>query len=176
MDKIKMALSIQHGEKTLDTGRCNDLNGIVHPEEKDPVPSGSGIKSRSLNTDKPIPGTSGLRRKSDEPKLLPAAHGKRPRVEDISIPDEFEGEEVEKENVSPESESKPASNPLALPPAIISSQAQLSQIQPQVSPAASSEFSSLVALIQNQQIIAAQKEKLSSELVSKLLDIHGSKK
>ena len=152
----------------MDTGRPNDLQEKVFSE-----------------ADKPVPGPSGVRRKSDDPKgSRQTAEGKRkrPRFESSSEDEEEEEEVDNKENVVPE--SKEASRALALPlvkiepQAIISSQAQLPlvKIEPQAAQGTSSEFSSLMALVQNQQIIAAQKEKVSGDLVAKVLEIYGSKK
>ena len=145
VDKLKMALSVQHGHKTLRTGRLNDLNGMIHPN--DPIPGPSGIRSTGK---------------------------KRTRFE-ISSDDSDD----DKENTGPISVSEPEEAPkrLALPPAIISSQAvlPLSTI-PQEAAAANPEFNSLVGLIMNQQVIDAQKGKTSAELVSKLLDMHGASK
>ena len=174
---IELLPSIQHGRKTLDTGRCNDLNQMVLPDE--PVPGPSGVRSRSLETDKPAKGPSGVRRKSEDPKLLRT--GKRPRVEEAFVKDEFQEETVieeDKENAPPEEKAEHA---LAIPSMILSSQAQLpvAPIQSgplQSTPAAASDFSCLASLIKNQQIIAADKEKESAKLVSKFLEIYAAKK
>ena len=186
VDKMKMALSIQHGRKTLDTGRRTDLNEMIHPS--DPVPGPSGVQRRSLGNDNSFPRPSSTRRKSDVPRL--SAEPKRPRVEKAAVlVDEFE--EEDKENVAPtlESSYEPESerhqpvlpsetHPIALPSEILSSQAQfpLAPMQNEANTPRPTEFQGLVALIQNQQYIAAQKDKSSAVLVDKLLDIYAAKK